>query len=57
MIEAFDIPIKDLKAIKQGADFVDKEGFIVSNDMVVRNRADRYHLVMDAINMHNIPVV
>ena len=32
MIEAFDIPIKDLKAIKQGADFVDKEGFIVPNE-------------------------
>lgn len=32
MIEAFDIPIKDLKTIKQGADFIDKEGFIVSNE-------------------------
>ncbi|PID94521.1 MAG: ribonuclease [Bacteroidales bacterium] len=32
MIDAFEIPIRDLKGIKKGADFVDKEGFVVKNN-------------------------
>lgn len=32
MLEAFDIPLKDRRAIKQGADFVDKNGFLVPNE-------------------------
>jgi hypothetical protein len=56
MIEAFDIPIRELKAIKQGADFVDKDGFVVKNERLT-TPADvprRYAYISDTLYTESI---
>ncbi len=56
MIEAFDIPIKELKSIKQGADFVDKDGFVVKNERLTSSadKPRKYAYISDTVYTEKI---
>ncbi len=56
MIEAFDIPIKELKSIKQGADFVDKDGFVVKNERLTSpaDKPRKYAYISDTVYTEKI---
>lgn len=56
MLEAFDIPLKDRRAIKQGADFVDKNGFVVPNERLTTppHPVRKYAYISDTAYNENI---
>jgi len=56
MIDAFKIPIKDLKAIKQGADFIDEQGFLVKNEQLTTaaDKPRKYAYISDTLYTEKI---
>ena len=51
MLEAFNVPIRDRQAIKNGADFVDSEGFVVENSRLTTppTPSRRYAYISDSL--------
>lgn len=56
MIEAFEIPLKDLKSIKKGADFIDKNGFLVKNERLTTpaDKPRKYAYISDTLYTEKI---